>query len=359
MKIRQQSFVSAARLCMALLVSACGGGGVDFPEQTVEQKNQKAAQASVGTAAPVLSAIAQSFAQTGQLPGTNAQANLGSPNGFAQGAVRSLEVLHGAAVVVTFDRTTTSTDNARKPQPRAGSERIAKPEDGFPYQAPESKDNTNKLIWVAHEAAPGIIRWYCFGDYPSAETDTGGACKYPTGVGGNPPMGTSWGYIPPRPPKSGDPLVDELPPEEPAPGTEISGSVSVGCAATSPPTFVSIPLDGPGHMDCNDRDGDWHVLRRLPVLCVETEPTIRVGVTPAVFGLQLIGQVAGDKLCQQSFGQGWRMLVNSDQTYDGRVLAPLTGKFYTGTRFWVAIRDQLANAWCGLGTGYVCEYFPE
>lgn len=81
-----------------------------------------------------------------------------------------------------------------------------------------------------------------------------------------------------------------------------------------------------------------------------------VQATAPVRGDVLTSQAAGDSLCAQTFGSGWRMA----EFHDGRHGSGFSlqggwsfwgqGKLTPGTRFWVAINDQPANPWNSAGS---------
>jgi predicted small lipoprotein YifL len=332
---------TAAALALASLAACGGGGGVQFPADTGAQQNQQTAKAAIDKAAPVLDGISKSFAETGALPASNAQANLAEPSSYASGALRSLEVVSGGAVVASITRAA-STAQAKR----------ANLSDDPPATVPVATDGSAKLIWIAFPAGAGVIRWYCFGDYAEVEAETQGVCKFPLGQGGAPALGMTWGsYI------GGEPLAGGVA----APDPKTTGVVTVSCNVRNPPTGAD--RDGNALNACNPYTGDWHVLRRLPVLCVKAgtapAPAFQVldwfggeiAATPPVYGVQLIGREASDALCVQAQGEGWRMASFHDA--GGWNISGL-GSTPGDTRYWVRIRDQASSAWCGLGTGFSC-----
>ncbi len=342
-----RSFVqfSAATALLTVLV-ACGGGGVQFPVDIGIVDNQQAAQKAIAKAAPVLDGIAVAYSQSGVLPATNEQAKLPAPDSFADGALRSVQVNNGGAVVASVTRLATAPSASKAADPI-----------DHPGKTPLITNGVYKLIWVAYPAAPGIIRWYCFGDYPEVEADTQGVCKFPTGLNGGLAKGTTWGTYGPG-------LVSIHGGTTPDPAT--TGAVTVSCNVTNPPTHTD---RGSALNMCDPYLGDWHVLRRLPLLCVkpgaEPPPPVAVpgwtggsvAVTRPVYGVQLIGLAAADNLCQQEHGEGWRMASHHDNP--GGWLFTAKGNTPTDTRFWVLIRNNQANAWCGLGTGFDCTTPPR
>jgi len=327
-------------ISLALLASlaGCGGGGVDFPEpsaitQQEQQRKATAAQATELTQ-PLRQAVAQ--AVTSGQPLTTVQNNFSAqpvtlPSGSTITAVR---VEFGGAIVADV------TLPASTPPPP--------PATIIDTALPPSTPGRGQLIWVAYPAAAGVVRWYCFGSYPSVAQDTDGACLYP----GDAARGMSWGT-------ADGPAVGGLPPYDATYNVSM-----VDCNVTTPPTAgrSGAPLA------CDPYQGDWHVLRRLPLLCVRIDgraaPTgwtatpprsfVRgeVAVTPPIYGLQLLGRAPGDQLCAQQFGSGWVMSAFHDGGGWGFFGI---GRTPTDTRFWVRITDQPANPWCATLTGLPCQ----
>lgn len=82
-----------------------------------------------------------------------------------------------------------------------------------------------------------------------------------------------------------------------------------------------------------------------------------VKATAPVRGDALSSQAAADALCAQSFGPGWRLAEFHDGRYGPgfsqsggwSFWAAAGGPLMPGTRYWVAISDQPANAWNSTG----------
>ncbi|MFE2188820.1 hypothetical protein [Streptomyces sp. NPDC059455] len=139
-----------------------------------------------------------------------------------------------------------------------------------------------------------------------------------------------------------------------------------------------IRQDGPGgtvHVGSDAQThayvGDTPATASLPVLCVKVDgspvpPGIvpdanagwargTVGATLPTPGTRLTSRLTADRLCEDVFYSGWRMAEFHDGRY-GVDLGSVSGwsfwasennayKLPRGTRFWVAINDQLANPW--------------
>jgi len=120
-------------------------------------------------------------------------------------------------------------------------------------------------------------------------------------------------------------------------------------------------------MQTNAYTGDTPIDAYLPVLCVLVDGRAAPGginfgfnngwvkgmvqTTPAYPGVKLTSRQQGDVICDATFGPGWRLAEFHDAsggwTYwaargERMALAP-------GSRFWVAINDQLANPWNSYG----------
>ncbi len=112
--------------------------------------------------------------------------------------------------------------------------------------------------------------------------------------------------------------------------------------------------------DCNAYTGDTLCTETMPVLCVNDvgadDPGYGntgagwvggdVALSAIVSGCLLTpGQTAGDTICAEQFGEGWRMLEHHDGGgFDGRGYG-LLGPGEVPDRFWTAIDNQPANCW--------------
>jgi len=133
--------------------------------------------------------------------------------------------------------------------------------------------------------------------------------------------------------------------------------------------YVHVGADG----QTNAYTGDTTVDKYLPVLClnVDYQPAPagysfdfyngwargKVRATGAVRGDALAAsEAAGDILCANTFGAGWELAEFHDGRYGSEFEQSggwsfwAAGSLIAGTRFWVAISDQPANAWNSSGT---------
>ena len=121
----------------------------------------------------------------------------------------------------------------------------------------------------------------------------------------------------------------------------------------------------------NAYSGDTTVDQYRPVLCIQVDETVpapaipydfyngwsrgTLKTTPPVQGMTLTSQQAGDRLCKETFGAGYRMAEFHDGRYGPDFSASGGWSFWGlgsvpgGTRFWVAINDQAANPWNSAG----------
>lgn len=118
--------------------------------------------------------------------------------------------------------------------------------------------------------------------------------------------------------------------------------------------------------------GDTPATASLPVLCINVDESLgvppgitpdfyagwargTVAATPPVPGRSLTSWASADTVCAQNFGQDWRMAEFHDGRYGDNLEYFGGWSFWAyedsahplprGTRFWVAINDQLANPW--------------
>jgi predicted small lipoprotein YifL len=332
-------------VCAALLaaLAACGGGGgVDFPDEnaappTPDAQRQDAAKRATALTETLRQSVAQAVA-AGQ-PLTTVQGNFAAqpvrlPGG---GAITDVRVEYGGAIVV----------DVALPPTTAGTREPPQGVDGEPWNPPATAGK-GQMVWVAYPAAPGIVRWYCFGSYAQVAADTNGTCLYP----GDTARAMTWAT-------ANGPAEAALTPYDATHNISM-----VECNVQTPPTLGR--TDAPNA--CNPYSGDWHVLRKLPLLCVRKtgmaapegwNPPVRarefvggdIAVTAPVYGVQLLGKAPGDTLCQQQFGEGWTMAAFHDGGGWGFYGV---GRTPTDTRFWVRIRDASSNPWCSTLTGLPC-----
>jgi hypothetical protein len=334
---------AAAAMAVATL-AACGGGGVDFPAPaaaasapTADEQRKAVTALATDVTEPLRQAIATAVSGGQSL--TTVQTSFPAqpvvlPSG---GQVTEVRVEYGGAIVA----------DVALPPAAAASAPSGPPPAAVETTNPPTTPGKGQLIWVAYPAAPGIVRWYCFGSYADVGKDTAGACLYP----GDAARGMTWGTY-------GDAA---------AVANDHSFGVSwAECNATSPPTLGRSGLAG----ICDPYTGDWHVLRKLPVLCLRIDasktppagwvrqPQARpwlggdMALTPPVLGVQLLGQAPGDALCSQQFGAGWAMAAFHDGGGWGIVS---NGVLPNNTRYWARIADQGSNPWCATLTGLPCR----
>ena len=355
-------FSTSAWLAVALL-AGCGGGGsgIDFPAQTAtpaqaaDQRKATAAQATEATQ-PLRQLVAQAVSQGVPLATVQNSPALTVPAGTitlpSGGSITAVRLEYGGTIVADIALPDLP---APAPAPAASAASAPAPTNIPPppppppppqlieTAKPPSTAGRAQLIWVAYPVAAGVVRWYCFGSYAGVEKDTDGACLYP----GDNARGMTWATA------SG--------PNLPAYNEKYNVSLT-DCNATSPPTKGR--ADGP--LVCDPYNGDWHVLRKLPVLCVNKvrrpptpgwlyylRPYIGgdAALTAPVYGVQLLGVVPGNALCAEQFGAGWTMAAFHDAGGWGFYA---TGRLATDTRYWVRISDQAANPWCATLTGLPC-----
>jgi hypothetical protein len=339
---------------LASMLTACGGGGsgIDFPAQTAtpaqatDQRKATAAQATEATQ-PLRQLVAQAVAQGVPLATVQSSPALTLPAGAitlpSGGSITAVRLEYGGTIVADI-----SLPDLPAPAPAASA--ASAPAPTPPPQVietakPPSTPGRAQLVWVAYPVAAGVVRWYCFGSYAGVEKDTDGACLYP----GDAARGMTWATGN----GAGVPAYDER------------YNISLAeCNVTSPPTKGRSGAD----QACDPYVGDWHVLRKLPLLCVKkTNKPAPAGWFPAnfirpyvggdmaltepVYGVQLLGVVPGNALCAEQFGAGWTMAAFHDAGGWGFFGS---GKLATDTRYWVRIRDQSSNPWCATLTGLPC-----
>ncbi len=297
---------------------------------------------ALNTAQPLMAALSAAVAAGAQLTEVHTTAAATSIP-LPGGDVSDVRVEHGGTIVITMKL-------LDLPQPPAWV-LAAAPGSALPPDMP----NKGQLFWTPYLAAPGVLRWYCFGSYEGVEAETSGACVFP-GYGAR---GVSWGTIK----------------DETVPILREPYNVSwVDCDAASPPTSIGVVPGG-----CYPYDGDTHVFRKLPVLCLRKDDRLgapagwpaneplpsrliraEAAITQPVYGVQLLGRVPGDALCAQTFGAGWTMAAFEDS-------GQFEGSFYRGagmyvygrlsnqTRYWVRNSIGFSNPWCSGLTGFPCE----
>jgi hypothetical protein len=356
-RLRSPALVCFTLSTTAVLVAACGGGGsgIDFPAQTTtpaQATEQRKATAALATEAtqPLRQLVAQAVAQGMPLATVQSSPTVAVPAGAitlpSGGSITALRVEYGGTIVADI----TLADLPAPPAPAASAAsapafatKPTPPPLLIATATPPSTPGRAQLVWVAYPAAPGVLRWYCFGSYAGVEADTAGACLYP----GDSARGMTWA----SPAGPGLPAYDER-----------YNMSMAECNVLTPPTKGR---DG-APQACDPYTGDWHVLRKLPLLCVKKTgaaapagwvPNLRpfvggeVALTQPVYGVQLLGVVPGNALCASEFGAGWTMAAFHDG--GGWGFFGL-GKLATNTRYWVRIRDQSSNPWCATLTGLPC-----
>jgi predicted small lipoprotein YifL len=350
---RALSFPAVALLLATL--TACGGGGdsIQFPElqaaspEAAQQRKATATQA-IEVTQSLRQAVTQAVASGQKLANVQETVNaqgIALPGG---GSITEVRVEYGGTIVAEVNLPALPLTPATGPAPTSGP-LVTPPAGTIESALPPTAAGRGQLVWVAYPVAEGVVRWYCFGSYASVAKDTDGACLYP----GDSARGMTWGT-------ANGPIAAGLPPYD----AKFNMSY-VDCNVTTPPT---LGRNG-GPKMCNPYEGDWHVLRKLPLLCVRLDgrgpptgwlPAVgrssllrgEMAVTPPVYGIQLLGKVPGDAICSQQFGKDWTMANFHDAGGWGFWGA---GRTPIDTRFWVRIRDTRANAWCGTLTGLPCN----
>jgi hypothetical protein len=341
---------------LAATLTACGGGGnsIQFPEpqavvmEPAQQRKATAAQA-IEVTQSLRQAVTQAVASGQKL--TNVQdtvtaQSVALPSG---GSITELRVEYGGTIVAEVNLPALPPAPAStEPAPTSGPQ-VTPPAGTIETALAPNIAGRGQLVWVAYQVAEGVVRWYCFGSYASVAKDTDGACLYP----GDSARGMTWGTA------NGPATARELPPYN-----EEFNLSYVNCDVITPPT-----LGRRGKSKaCNSSEGDWHVLRKLPLLCIlrDDRPApvgwIRpfstrqfvggeVAVTPPVYGIQLLGRVPGDMACSEQFGTGWRMASSEDGGGSGFWGV---GRTPTDKRFWVRVAASYGNPWCATLTGLPC-----
>ena len=350
-------FSMAACALLAATLTACGGGdSIQFPEpqaaslEAAQQRKATATQAIEVTQSlrqAVTQAVAAGQPLTTVQTTVNAQA-IALPSG---GSITEVRVEYGGTIVAEVNlpavAATPTPTPAIGPAPSSGP-LVTPPAGTIESALPPATAGRGQLVWVAYPVAEGVVRWYCFGSYAGAAKDTDGACLYP----GDSARGMTWAT-------ANGVLDPNLPPYD----AKFNMSY-VDCNVTTPPTLGR----SGGPKMCDPYQGDWHVLRKLPMLCVRIDNRAppagwkqpggrsfvrgEMAVTPPVYGVQLLGQVPGDAICSQQFGKGWTMANFHDAGGWGFWGV---GRTPTDTRFWVRIRDTQANPWCATLTGLPCN----
>ena len=354
----RRPFSMAACALLAVTLTACGGGGdsIQFPEpqaaslEAAQQRKATATQAIEVTQSlrqAVTQAVAAGQPLTTVQTTVNAQA-IALPSG---GNITEVRVEYGGTIVAEVNlpavAATPTPTPAIGPAPSSGP-LVTPPAGTIESALVPTAAGRGQLVWVAYPVAESVVRWYCFGSYAGAAKDTDGACLYP----GDSARGMTWAT-------ANGVLDPNLPPYDAK-----FNMGYVDCNVTTPPTLGR----SGGPKMCDPYQGDWHVLRKLPMLCVRIDNRAppagwkqpggrsfvrgEMAVTPPVYGIQLLGQVPGDALCSQQFGKGWTMANFHDAGGWGFWGV---GRTPTDTRFWVRIRDTQANPWCATLTGLPCN----
>jgi hypothetical protein len=360
---------------LAATLAACGGGdSIQFPEpqaaslDAAHQRKATAAQAIEVTQSlrqAVTQAVAAGQTLTSVQTTVNAQA-VALPGG---GSITEVRLEYGGTIVADVNLPELPAAPATGAAPTSGP--LVTPSAGVIESAlSPATAGRGQLIWVAYPVSEGVVRWYCFGSYSSVAQDTDNACLYP----GDSARGMTWGTLVD---KSSEPFTQDptkinrygLDPE-----WALKFNISnVSCFAKTPPTLGK----GTARDICDYQNGDWHVLRKLPLLCVKQSrlppPTdfyshsngvpffnADAAVTPPVYGVQLLGFIPGDALCKDQFGDGWKMADEHALGSEVPQNFAVRGQTPTDTRFWVAKSYGLIqpNPWCVTLTGLSCDGRP-
>jgi hypothetical protein len=368
----QNGRLAATTLLSAITAAlvACGGGGngIQFPEpqaaspDAAQQRKATAMQAIEVTQSlrqavtqAVVSGQPLTTVQTAVQTTVDAQ-TMALPSG---GSITEVRVEYGGTIVAEVNLPAlppapASTEPVPTPvgtnPPPVSGPQVTPPAGTIETALAPNIAGRGQLVWVAYQAAEGVVRWYCFGSYASVAKDTDGACLYP----GDSARGMTWGT------GNGPATARDSPPYDAAFNLSY-----VSCDVITPPTLGRIGK----FKACDPTYGDWHVLRKLPLLCVRIDnrdPPVgwirpigtrsfvggEMAVTPPVYGIQLLGRVPANALCQQQFGTGWRMASFND---GGGFAFWGVGRTPIDQRFWVLIGGNSGNPWCATLTGLPCN----
>jgi hypothetical protein len=336
---------------------ACGGGeSIQFPEpqasgpEAAQQRKATAAQA-IELTQSLRQAVTQAVASGQKLTDVKDTVNAKAVTLPRGGTITEVRLEYGGAIVADVTLPTsqsapaTSVGTGSNPSGASASSAASLVDTGLPSAA----GARGQLVWVAYPVAQGLVRWYCFGNFPTASQDTDGACLYP----GESARGVTWGT-------QGDAPAGRFPTYD----AKLNLSY-VGCDIATPPSLHTGFTPG----GCGAEKGDWPVFQKLPLLCVliDGRPlpvgwTLRtsfplflrgeMAVTAPVYGIQLLGNAPGNALCSQQFGAGWE-IANQFTGNTGGFIG--NGRTPTDTRFWVVTRwTTQANPWCATLTGLPC-----
>lgn len=336
---------------------ACGGGeSIQFPEplaaspDAAQQRKATAAQA-IELTQSLRQAVTQAVASGQKLTDVKDTVSAKAVMLPSGGTITEVRVEYGGAIVADVTLPTAQSASAISADassnlggaPRSSSATLVE------TASPSAAGGRGQLVWVAYPVAPGVVRWYCFGSFPTASQDTDGACLYP----GDSARGVTWGT-------QGDAPAGRFP----AYDAKLNLSY-VGCDIATPASLHTGFTPG----GCGTEKGDWPVFQKLPLLCVLVDKrplpvgwTLRTGfawflqgemaVTAPVYGIQLLGNAPANALCSQQFGPGWE-IANQFMGNTGGFIA--NGRTPTDTRFWVVTRwTTQANPWCAALTGLPC-----
>lgn len=113
---------------------------------------------------------------------------------------------------------------------------------------------------------------------------------------------------------------------------------------------------------CNAYEGETSCKLSRPVLCIKVDHSLRppykpsgsgyydgwagghIATTMPIQGIALSTPKAGDRFCQATFGDGWRMAEFHDNRGGGWGFRAY-GNVRNDQRFWVKNKDQPANCW--------------
>lgn len=197
---------------------------------------------------------------------------------------------------------------------------------------------------------------------PSTATAAGGATSGAARSAATGPTGTAPVQAPQLPQTPVGAAAADVPKAKP-PRKGMTWAVS---KSIPEPELVLVGCEGDPRTNtsngmCDVFNGDMTCNVALPLLCIKKDGqplpkvpdklrdeiqlqwsggTVKLG--PAVLGVQLESQAAGNQFCEQEYGAGWRMA----EFHDGqgwRLWAK--GPLENFTRYWVAVRDKKANCW--------------
>jgi hypothetical protein len=180
----------------ATLVACGGGASIQFPEpqaaspDAAQQRKATAAQA-IELTQSLRQAVTQAVASGQKLTDVKDTVSAKAVMLPSGGTITEVRVEYGGAIVADVTLPTaqsapaTSVGTSSNPSGASASSSASLVE----AASPSAAGGRGQLVWVAYPVAPGVVRWYCFGSFPTASQDTDGACLFP----GESARGVTWG----------------------------------------------------------------------------------------------------------------------------------------------------------------------